>query len=587
MAFLHAPDTAASATARVGVVLCPPFGWDEVASYRARRRWAVDLAEAGHPTVRIDLPGTGDSGGVPTDPDRLGAWLEGVSGAASWLRDAAQCRRIVAIGLGLGGLLAHRVAAAGGPVDDLVLWNVPSQGRRLVRELRAFSQFTASQFADPHAVEPPPLPEGWLEAGGFVLTGETVAALEGLDLAADPLPDARGRRVLLLTRDGRVDERLRRSLDEGGVDLAVEDGEGWDAMVTNPQLSFPPRTVIDLSIRWLAESSAEADVAPAAGAPPAAMDQAMLDVDGTPVVESTVTIEHEGRSLFGVLTEPVREARTPLTAVLLNAAAIRRIGPNRMWVLAARRWAAQGVPTLRLDLGGLGDSEGEDRAYAADRSFYTDDGLTLQVLAALDALEDRGLGDRFVLAGLCSGAYVGFHAALRDERVVATFLLNLWTFFWKEHNNAEREARRVAALVRRGGLQWLRVVTPRRVWRVLRSLPSRVRMALRRGSADESLQDVGIALDRLRARGTATLLVFSRTEPLLDDFERGGYLDGLAEDPGVSVEEIPTRDHTFRATWAQEQVHRALDEALERVIRMRPPADRAGDSSALGHHAAR
>ncbi len=52
--------------------------------------------------------------------------------------------------------------------------------------------------------------------------------------------------------------------------------------------------------------------------------------------------------LFGVLSRRSGEQAEP-TGVLLNAGPQRRTGPNRMWVEIARRWAAKGVPTLRLD----------------------------------------------------------------------------------------------------------------------------------------------------------------------------------------------------------------------------------------------
>ena len=40
------------------VLLCPPFGREDAASYRSRREWADSLAAAGMPALRFDFPGT-------------------------------------------------------------------------------------------------------------------------------------------------------------------------------------------------------------------------------------------------------------------------------------------------------------------------------------------------------------------------------------------------------------------------------------------------------------------------------------------------------------------------------------------------
>src|SRR5665213_1803171 len=79
-AVLHLPEGEHS---NVGVVICSPFGWDELGAHRSLRALAGELAQAGHPALRFDLPGSGDSGGAPRDPDRLGAWTTSVGAAAA------------------------------------------------------------------------------------------------------------------------------------------------------------------------------------------------------------------------------------------------------------------------------------------------------------------------------------------------------------------------------------------------------------------------------------------------------------------------------------------------------------------------
>ena len=109
--------------------------------------------------------------------------------------------------------------------------------------------------------------------------------------------------------------------------------------------------------------------------------------------------------------------------VLLNAGAVRRTGPSRMWVECARRWAADGLTILRLDVEGIGDSDGATTPYVKDDSLYVPE-LVPQVQSAIDFLQARTEGERFILGGLCAGAYWSFHAALRDPRVSAILMLN-------------------------------------------------------------------------------------------------------------------------------------------------------------------
>ena len=79
------------------------------------------------------------------DPRLLDAWTAAVTGSAAWLRERAGCERLTAFGMGLGGMLAWRAASLGAVIDDLVLWGVPSSGRRILREMRAQSAMIAGR----------------------------------------------------------------------------------------------------------------------------------------------------------------------------------------------------------------------------------------------------------------------------------------------------------------------------------------------------------------------------------------------------------------------------------------------------------
>lgn len=519
-------DRPAGLTHPTGVLLLPPFGWDEVCSYRPRREWSRALAAAGHPVMRVELPGTGNAAGSPHDPGLVDAWREAVQGSAERLRFEVGATRVAAIGLGLGGLLA---CLADG-IDELVLWGVPGRGKTLVRELRAFARLEATQYSMP------PLAEGVLQAAGYVLSAETRSALEAIELAPGA---ATASRALVLDRDGvKPDATLLAYLE--GTETEVAPGRGWSEMLAEPQHARPPWAVIERVTTWLGE-------------PPAARGEVEH-------VDPPSTVRHEG--LFGVLEESADAS--DVCALFLNAGAQRHTGPNRMWVEAARRWAALGVPSLRVDLEGLGESDGDPSPYAEVEALYVP-GLVAQVGTLLDVLEERGLGPRFVLVGLCAGAYWSFHTARQDPRVSAALMLNPRALIWDPEIERERAVRKAGRSLR-SGAKWKKLlrggVEREHIVGHVRALAR----SARAGQRDEL--DVGDelrhALATLDARGVELLLAFSHDEPLREE------LEGT---PGLHFEELPGNVHTLRPLAAQARAHELLDAALELIVDRAPSVE--------------
>ncbi len=567
------------------VLISPPFGFDDLCSYRSRRTWAQHLAAAGYPTLRIDLPGTGDSGGSPFDPARLQVWVEAAGAAADWLRATSGCRQLAAIGIGLGGIVLCAAIAAGVAVDALVLWATPARGRTFVRELRAFGSLGDARLAREELPQAE-LEPGAIAAGGFALSRETIEALGRFDAAGPPDPDRGPCRVLLLGRDGvGVDERLRAHLERSGVDVAVAPGHGFGAMMGPPHDAKPPVGVMELVQSWLHEGSTAAAEQPAAkidaesdsstGRAPALHEAARHGgrppqielVVGTAVIrEIPVQIALPFGDIFGVISEPVSLPASDLCAALLNAGMIHRVGPGRLWVDIARGWAARGVPTLRLDFDGIGDSddEGSPRSELAD---LYDPEIASQLSAGLDMLTARGHGPRVVLGGLCAGAYWAFHGALQDERVTAAFMLNPARLFWDELLATRRELRKGLLepshwrKLARGELAPARALAfarrlPRDLVSFLGSAPS-----MRRFSRSQHDQ-LEVAFERLSAANVSVLLAFSGGEPLHDELVRQGRLDAIMSHSNVRLATLPGHDHTLNPIAAQRGARALLDEAI-------------------------
>ncbi len=567
---------ASDSPSTLAVLICPPFGWEDICSYRSRRDWAERLAENGHPVLRIDLPGTGDSAGSPRDPDRLSAWTGAVASAATRLRAIIGCEHVAAIGIGLGGLVACNAISEGAAIDDVVLWGVPARGRTFTRELRAFASMNGSDLdTTPRAdLTPSPTRPGEIRVGGYVISAETTGALEALDLSTLPYRSGHPRRALLLERDGiGVDHRLRERFQKMGATVVIGPGPGYGQMVSEPHLARTPIDTFSQVQSWLddapSDNVARPSLAALASSKAAAADQSTVDLafEGTRIRESPLTIAQSFGNLFAIVAEPVDRRPAGLCAVMLNAGAIRRVGPNRMWVETARRWAARGVPTVRLDLEGIGDADGDGERFTELAELYAP-ALVDQVCAALDALEARGMGSRFVLAGLCSGACWSFHGALRDERVVAAFMLNPRALFWDPSLETARNFRR--GLLRPSS--WHRVLRGEVLPAEMATFARRAPFALlRRGAARWHARRAGEdeldrALDRLRDTGKHLQFIFSDNEPLHEELEQQGRLDRGSRWPNLKLALVPGRDHTLRPLNSQQHAHDVLDRALDREL---------------------
>ncbi|MFK3739410.1 hydrolase 1, exosortase A system-associated [Massilia sp. TN1-12] len=134
------------------------------------------------------------------------------------------------------------------------------------------------------------------------------------------------------------------------------------------------------------------------------------------VTQQALAFPCEGDTLYGVLHLPARPA--PRGVVIVVGGPQYRAGSHRQFVLLARTLAARGIPVLRFDYRGMGDSEGEPRVF---------DAVDADLRAAIDALFAHVPGLRDVaLWGLCDGASASVFYAGTDHRVAGIALLNPW-----------------------------------------------------------------------------------------------------------------------------------------------------------------
>jgi alpha-beta hydrolase superfamily lysophospholipase len=551
------------------VLLLPPFGWDDVCSYRPRRDWADALAGAGHLAARITYPSAGDSGGTVDDPDRLDAWADAVTAAAARLRADSGRPRLAVIGIELGGLIACHAIARELAVDDLVLWGAPARGRQFVRRVQAFANLEAT--TEDRAPEDGEARDG-ISAGGFRLSAQTLAALSAFDAGAIDDLGARAGRVMLLGLDQVApDSRLRDHLTATGGQVTVGVGNGYSAMTAPSFEATTPQATIDAVGAWLDATARPLD---AGVRVPEAPDPGPVEVPwaGELVRETQLALAGPHGELSGVLAEPpAGRAPGDVCVLLLDTGTIRRIGPNRLWVEAARRWAVRGLRSVRFDMDGMGDSDGDPEPYR-DLSKLYDPWIIDQVTTVMDQLCARGLAERFAIVGLSAGAYWALHAALGDDRVVAVALMNPGALVWDPGSSPLGDFRtmRTIAHTRTISRATLRkAFGPRGLALALWLVRAAGRRALRRGRAQPVLvgraDEMRAAVASIETMPARRLLVFCDDEPSLLEITELGLLEGLRTTPGVEVVRIASGDHTVRPLWAQRELHAAVDRWLEAV----------------------
>ena len=120
--------------------------------------------------------------------------------------------------------------------------------------------------------------------------------------------------------------------------------------------------------------------------------------------------------LYGILNIPQQPATRGVLIVVGGPQ--YRVGSHRQFVLLARYLAERGIPVMRFDFRGMGDSDGEIRTFE-----YV--GEDLRSAADFFFSECAFLKD-IVIWGLCDAASAALFHAHQDTRVSGLVLLNPW-----------------------------------------------------------------------------------------------------------------------------------------------------------------
>ena len=301
------------------------------------------------------------------------------------------------------------------------------------------------------------------------------------------------------------------------------------------------------------------------------------------MIEHSITFGPDN-GLVGTLCLPAQlpHGRALIGQLLFNAGIVHRVGPHRINVRLARLLAARGIPSLRFDLSGLGDSA---RALTT-RPFMEQ--VVSDIRCAIDLLCERAAVQRVSLFGFCSGGRYGFATAVIDERVAGLILYDAYAY-----PTMRTAWHRYRGRIRRYGLvkvvgTWIArapaIVASRLPVRPLRkNAPS--------GSDDPtSYQDLSKSqfaerIKALTARGVKVALIhsgegenYNYREQLRDSFKDSGV------DQLVTYDYLPDMDHNVMimakqtqfmhilAAWAVELDQRCRKQVAVGGSKASPPA---------------
>lgn len=276
--------------------------------------------------------------------------------------------------------------------------------------------------------------------------------------------------------------------------------------------------------------------------------------------ESVVTFG-ERNGLIGILTTPMSSAPNidAPHVIFINSGIIHRVGANRVYVTFARTLAAAGIPSLRFDLSGIGDSERRGSSETLQEVVHSDIG------AAIDHLANTKRASRFALIGLCSGAFDAFDHARRDPRVVAAAMLDMPGPF--------RNWSHSAVFI---GVRLLRPITWRRRIRSFARKNSLLALTRKPESTGflpgvrggRSHADMRVQLKELLARGTKLAFVF--TAGLENEYNHRLQFHirfpRAAAHPSLRVEFVATSDHTLSSKASRTHVSGWLQQWLVKDV---------------------
>jgi len=273
--------------------------------------------------------------------------------------------------------------------------------------------------------------------------------------------------------------------------------------------------------------------------------------------EHAFTFESDREALVGVVAVPAQPSHVGV--LIIVGGPQYRVGSHRQFLLLARALASEGVPTLRFDCRGMGDSTGDMCAF---------DDIGPDIAVAIDKFHDHCPEvDGIVLWGLCDGASAAllYWQATLDRRIAGMVLLNPWV-----RSDAILAKTHIKHYYGQRLLEkdfWIKLVAGKvNFLRGMRGFMGNLvlaRNAAERSSTSEAIDFQDRMAQGMRSFKGPTLLILSgrdlTAKEFLEHAQVSSRWSGLLDRAGVDRHDLPEADHTFSlARWSQDVEARTL-----------------------------
>lgn len=517
------------------------------------RKWAA----AGYNVLIPDLYGTGDSGGEFVDA-KWADWREDMHFLLQWVFSHA-AQSIVFWGLRTGCLLAadlYRVVddSERHRIDQLIFWQPVLKGDQFVTQflrLRVAASMMLGGKETVATLRKIIIKQGCMEVAGYELNSDLVSQIGEVSLL-NLMPSPRTKCFWFDVVSSKnkplslAANKLIEQWKQASVVVSSQLVEG-DSFWTTQELSMAP-ALIDATLSLMNEDTLNGT----------SYEKVTIS-DSKCSGEQPVVFDCQGDKLIGVVHHSPQIGSKGV--VMVVGGPQYRVGSHRQFVLLARALSSAGIPVLRFDYRGMGDSEG---------SLVGFDGIDNDISSAIDCFQQQ-LPDieDIILWGLCDAATASCFYAPTDLRVKGLVLLNPWVRSKKGEAKAYLKRYYLQRLVSSGF--WLKIARGEfRIGASVNSFFEKLKSVFLVGDTTEMEGLAGGSIsshhmhplpvrvyESLKSFSGKCLIVLSGNDLTAVEFEgllaSNKKLSGLIKRRHFVIRRISKADHTFsRAVWKKE-----------------------------------